>query len=99
MADSVTGIPVFTLADLQTAGAGANQIGSVTDGDTDSVVVRDRWNSYATVAVSDAPGDGGDAGERALYVQKSHNNVWRRQKAIIGTFGGNEDGPYLVIPQ
>jgi hypothetical protein len=99
MADSVTSIPVFTLADLKTADAGANVIGSVTDGDADSVVVRDRWNAVATVAVSDAPGDGGDGNDRALYVQKSHNNVWRRQGAQIGTFTGNEDGPYIVVPE
>ena len=99
MADSVTGVPVFTLAALKTIGAGANVIGAATDGDTDSVIVRDRWNQFASVAVSDAPGDGGDAGERAIYVSKSLNNVWRRQKAIIGTFDGNEDGPHFVIPE
>lgn len=99
MADSVTNVPVFTLADLKTASAGANVIGAVTDGDTDSVVVRDRWNQFASVAVSDAPNDGGDGEERAIYVSKSLNNVWRRQKATIGTFDGNEDGPNIVIPE
>ena len=99
MADSVTGIPVFTLADLATASAGANVVGGVTDGDTDSVVVRSRWDQTAAVAVSDAPVDGGDAGDRAIYVSKSLNNAWRRQGAIIGTMDGNEDGPYLVIPE
>jgi hypothetical protein len=101
MADSVTGVPVFTLAQLKTIGAGANVVGDTTDGDTvpEAVVVRDRWNQFATVAVSDAPGDGGDGLERAYYVSKSLNNVWRRQKADIGTFDGNEDGPHFVIPE
>ncbi len=99
MADSVTGVPVFTLADLKTASAGANVIGGVTDGDLDAVVVRSRWDQFAAVAVSDAPVDGGDAGERAIFVSKSLNNVWRRQKATIGTFDGNEDGPHFVIPE
>ena len=99
MADSITGVPVFTLAALKTIGAGANVIGAVTDGDTDSVVVRDRWNQVAVVAVSDAPGDGGDGTERAVFVSKALNNVWRRQNATIGTFDGNEDGPHLVIPE
>lgn len=99
MADSVTGAPVFTLASLKTASAGANVIGGTTDADVASVVVRDRWNQVAVVAVSDAPGDGGDGLERAYYVSKSLNNVWRRQNATIGTFDGNEDGPHFVIPE
>lgn len=105
MADSVSGVPVFTLAELAAIAGPANSIGSVTEttvvgGNTaESVVVRDRWNQVATVAVADAPGDGGDAGERAFYVSKSLNNVWRRQKATIGTFDGNETGPHFVIPQ
>jgi hypothetical protein len=99
MADSVTGIPVFTLAALKTAGAGANQIGAVTDGDTDSVVVRDRWNQRAVVAVSDHPADGGDGNERAVFVSESLNNVWRLGNSKLGSFVGNEDGPDIVVPE
>ena len=103
MADSVTGVPVFTLADLRTIGAGANQIGGITDGDTDTVVVRDRWNQRAVVAVSDHPADGGDGNERALFVQDSLNNVWRLGRAKLGTAVVNDtagavDGRDIVIP-
>ena len=100
MADSVTGIPVYTLADLATAGAGANVIGADTDGDTDSVVVRDRWNQYAAVAVSDHPADGGDGNERAVFVSKSLNNIWRLAKSKLGTATG--DGSTVgdfIIPE
>ena len=101
MADSVTGIPVFALADLKTAGAGANVIGGTNDNDTvpEAVVVRDRWNQRAVVAVKDHPADGGDAAERAVFVQDSHNNVWRLAGAKLGSFDGNEDGPHIVIPE
>jgi hypothetical protein len=105
MADSVTGVPVFTLAELKTAGAGANQIGGILEttivgGNVVATkVVRDRWNQYGVVAVADAPNDGGDGLERAIYVSKSLNNVWRRQKATIGSFDGNENGPHFVIPE
>ncbi len=99
MADSVTGVPVFTLSRLKTIGADANVIGAVTDADGDSVVVRDRWNARAAVAVSDSPADGGDGGERAIYVQESLNNVWRLGRAKLGGQAGDEDGPQIVVPE
>lgn len=85
MADSVTGIPVYTMADLAVASAGANVIGEDTDRDSDTVVARQRWDSVAVVAISDHDADGGDAGERAIFVQKSHNSIWRLAKAKLGT--------------
>lgn len=105
MADSVTGVPVFTLAELKTIGGIANSLHEVTEvtvlgsNTPEVVVVRSRWDQTATVAVADAPTDGGDAGERALYVSKSLNNAWVRQGAKVGTFYGNEDGPFVVIPE
>ena len=99
MADSVTGVPVFLLADLKTIGAGANALGNVADSDTDTVQVRDRWNKAAAVAVSDAPGDLGDGNERVIYTSKSLNNVWVRQGAKIGTFQGTDAGPSIVVPE
>jgi len=78
-----------TLADLAAASAGANQVGTG---------IRSRWDQFATVEVTDAP-DGKGGTESAFYVSKSLNNVWRRQKATIGTFDGNEDGPHFVIPK
>ena len=178
MADSVTGIPVFTLADLKVASTGPNTVGTVIDNDdltittagtnasavsqtvaatgiatsgaatgitvtitvgvsgectsavvsgegftaadtvtvsaingdamdtntvltVDAVtgVVRDKWNGVAVVAVSDHPADGGDGNERAVFVSKSLNNVWRLGKATQGSFDGNEDGPNIVIPE
>lgn len=98
MADSVTGIPVFTLADLATASAGANVVGTTTDGDAASVVVRSYWNQRAVVAVSDHPADLGDGNERAVFVSESLNDVWRLGKAKLGTADGDETGPDIVIP-
>ena len=101
MADSITGIPVYLLADLAVASAGANVIGADTDGDTDSVVVRDRWNQYAAVAISDHPADQGDGNERAVFVSKSLNNVWRLASAKLGTVTGSGDGTDgdFVVPE
>tara|TARA_R110000851_G_scaffold27751_4_gene77839 strand:- start:647 stop:934 length:288 start_codon:yes stop_codon:yes gene_type:complete len=95
MADSVTGVKVFTLAQLKTIGAGANVIGDTgIDG-----VVRDRWNARAVVAVSDHPADGGDGNERAIFVQNSLNNVWRLGGAKRGGQTGDKSGPQVVIPE
>lgn len=107
MADSVTGIPVFTLADLRVAGAGANVIGGTTDNDLpsgDPVVVRSRWNERAVVIVRDHPADQGDGAERAIFVNHSLNNAWRLGNAKLGTAQTNDtagavDGVDIVIPQ
>lgn len=100
MADSVSGAPVFTLADLKIIGAGANVIGGTTDGDLATVVVRDRWNQVATVAVSDHPADEGDGLERAYFVQSCHNGIWRLAGAKLGTAKGDENtnAQDFVIP-
>ncbi len=81
--------PQVVLADLASASAGANVIGTG---------IRSRWDQTATVEVTDAP-DGKGGTESAFYVSKSLNNAWRRQDAIIGTMTGDEDGPYIVIPK
>jgi len=174
MADSVTGVPVFTVVDLQTTTKGANQLGGINDAGTltittpgtnaslvsqtalattvvhsgsgtggtilvtvgaagevtkvdlanvtglqvadtitisaiDSdvmdtncvltvaelpVVVRDRWNSTATVIVSDAPGDLGDGNERVHYVSKTLGAPWLRQNAKPGT----NDSSFIIVP-
>jgi hypothetical protein len=104
MADSVTGVPVYLLADLATAGAGANVLGADTDRDAASVVVRDRWNQRAVVAVSDHPADGGDGNERALFVSEGLNHPWILGGAKLGTYDVNDtagavDGTDIVIPE
>lgn len=100
MSDSVTGVPVFTLAELAVASAGANQIGEITETTVlgsnvaEVAIPRQRWDSVAVVAVSDHDSDGGDAAERAIFVQKSHNSIWRLAKAKLGT----SDAADYVIP-
>ena len=94
MADSVTGIKVFTMAQLRTKSAGANQIGDTgIDG-----VVRSAWNQRAAVAVSDHPADNGDGNERAVFVSESHNNIWRLGGAKLGTVKGTTTGPDIIVP-
>ena len=100
MADSVNGLAVVTLADLKVASAGANIIGAFTDADTDEVVIRDRWNQVASVAVSDHPADGGDGAERAIFTSDCLNGVWRLAGAKLGTAEGDENtnAQDFVIP-
>jgi len=106
MADSVSGIPVFTLANLRVKSAGANVVGAVTDGDGDSVVLRTASRPYATVsvAVSDHPADGGDGEERAIFVNKTLNGSWELGDSKLGTAvvtgasGTAVGGRDIVIP-
>ena len=101
MADSVTGIPVFTLAELAVASAGANQIGGILETTVvgsnvvATSVVRDKWNGTAIVAVADHPSDGGDGNERAVFVQKSLNNVWRLAGARLIQ---GDDSKNVIVP-
>jgi hypothetical protein len=95
MADSVSGVSVFTTAALVNATGTTNTtLGSVIDSNGDSVVLRSRWDSVATVAVSDAPGDLGDGNERVLYVSKSLGAPWHRQAAKPGT----NDSSFIIVP-
>ena len=77
----------FKMADLATAGAGANQLGSITDnangdGSGDSVVVRDRPDSRAIVLVTDHPASGADG---VLFESKWLNGPWVLGGAKLGT--------------
>ena len=75
-----------TLAELADISDDVNGVGGV-----GGEFVRDRWNQFATVQVTDAG--------NAYFVSKSMHNVWRRGKAKLGTATGNEEGPDYVIPQ
>ena len=86
------GVAQFTLAELATNGAGANQIGSITDGEGDTVTVRDRWNSVAICLVTDHPASGADG---VIFESKWLNSPWVLGGAKLGTavVTGNAQDP------
>ena len=68
--------------------------------------VRDRWNTSATVRVTDHPADdagetGSDTSKMALFTNKALHNTWRLGGAKIGTATVTTavDGIDIVAPQ
>mgnify|MGYP006092300461 FL=1 len=95
MADSVTGVGVFTLTELSTISDPVNTtLGGLLDSEGDAIVLRSRWDSVATVIASDAPGDLGDGNERVHYVSKSLGAPWYRQDAKPGI----NDDSFVIVP-
>jgi glycine cleavage system pyridoxal-binding protein P len=98
---AISNVAQFTLSDLATLGAGANQIGSITDAEGDTVTVRDRWNSVATVLVTDHPASGTDG---VIFENKQFGGPWVLGGAKLGTYkvtGSGQDpvtGQDIVIP-
>ena len=94
MADSKTGVPVFTIAELADAADPVNDLGVVVDNDAVGTLPRQRWDSVATVAVVDAPGDLGDGNARVHYVSKTLGSPWLR----IGSKLGITDPTWIIVP-